>query len=118
MIAAKNVGSGLDAENQFYYGLTDLAYETTGRQSGYDRHRDRSLSQDHPYNFKPEGTFYQASFGHLMGYTAGYYSYMWSKVFAADMFQRFKELGLLSPEAGMYYRNKIISQAEREMPTF
>ncbi|MBS0192528.1 MAG: M3 family metallopeptidase [Phycisphaerales bacterium] len=111
MIAAKNVGSGLDAENQFYYGLTDLAYETTS-----DGKVDTTaIAIDlYPkittYNFKPEGTFYQASFGHLMGYTAGYYSYMWSKVFAADMFQRFKELGLLSPEAGMYYRNKIISQ--------
>lgn len=111
MIAAKNLGSGLDAENQFYYGMTDLAYETTS-----DGKVDTTaVAIDlYPkvtcYTFKPEATFYQASFGHLMGYTAGYYSYMWSKVFAADMAQRFKELGMLSPEAGMYYRNKIISQ--------
>ncbi len=111
MIAAKNLGSGLDTENQFYYGLTDLAYETT-KDGKVDT---TTVAIDlYPkvtcYPFKPEATFYQASFGHLMGYTAGYYSYMWSKVFASDMFQRFKELGLLSPEAGMYYRSKIISQ--------
>lgn len=111
MIAAKNLGSGLDAENQFYYGMTDLAYETTK-----DGNVDTTAVQIalYPevtcYKFKPEATFFQASFGHLMGYTAGYYSYMWSKVFAADMAQRFKELGMLNPEAGMYYRDKVISR--------
>lgn len=111
MVAAKNVGSGIDAENQFYYGLTDLAYETTKDGKVDTTAVAIALYPEVTgYNFKPEATFYQASFGHLMGYTAGYYSYMWSKVFAADMFQRFKELGLLNPEAGMYYRDKIISQ--------
>jgi len=57
----------------------------------------------------PEVRF-QASFGHLVGYQAGYYSYQWSLVYAQDMFQRFKELGLLNPEAGMYYRKKILAR--------
>lgn len=111
MIAAKNLGSGLDAENQFYYALTDLTYQTTS-----DGNVDTTAiatdiyPQVQLYDFRPEGTFYHASFGHLMGYQAGYYSYMWSLVYASDMFQRFKELGMLSPEAGMYYRDKIISQ--------
>ena len=46
----------------------------------------------------------------MTGYQAGYYGYQWSLVYACDMFQRFKEMGMLNPEAGMYYRNKIISQ--------
>jgi thimet oligopeptidase len=62
------------------------------------------------YDFRPEGTYYQAGFGHLMGYNAGYYGYMWSLVYACDMFQRFHEQGILSPEAGKYYRDKIISR--------
>ena len=62
------------------------------------------------YDFRPEGTYYQAAFGHLMHYNAGYYGYMWSLVYACDMFQRFKELGMLNPEAGKYYRDKIISK--------
>jgi len=55
-------------------------------------------------------TFFQAAFGHLTGYHAGYYGYQWSLVYASDMFQRFKELGMLSPDAGMYYREKILSR--------
>ena len=47
---------------------------------------------------------------HLTGYHAGYYGYQWSLVYASDMFQRFKEMGMLNPEAGMYYRDKIISR--------
>jgi len=31
---------------------------------------------------------------------AGYYGYMWSRVFALDMFETIKQMGLLSPEAG------------------
>jgi Zn-dependent oligopeptidase len=62
------------------------------------------------YDFKPEGTYFQSSFGHLMGYNAGYYGYMWSKVFACDMAHRFKEMGMLDPAAGMEYRRKIISR--------
>lgn len=111
MIAAKNLGSGLDAENQFYYGLLDLGYQTTKDGKVDTTAVAIALYPEiTTYTFKPNATFFQASFGHLMGYTAGYYSYMWSKVFAADMAQRFKELGMLNPEAGMYYRNKIISQ--------
>jgi thimet oligopeptidase len=45
-----------------------------------------------------------------MGYQAGYYGYLWSLVYAEDMFQRFKELGMLNPEAGKYYRDKILSR--------
>lgn len=111
MVAAKNLGSGLDAENQFYYGLTDLTYETA-KDGVVDTTKVASdlYPEVQLYNFKPTGTFYQASFGHLMGYNAGYYGYMWSLVYACDMFQRFHELGMLSPEAGMYYREKILSK--------
>ena len=51
-------------------------------------------------------------FAHIFsgGYSSGYYGYMWSNVYAEDMFQRFKEMGMLNPEAGMYYRDKIISR--------
>ena len=55
-------------------------------------------------------TYFQAAFGHYNGYHAGYYGYQWSLVYACDMFQRFKELGMLDPEAGMYYRRKILSR--------
>ena len=50
------------------------------------------------------------AFGHLTGYQAGYYGYQWSLVYACDMFERFRELGMLDPEAGMYYRERILAR--------
>jgi peptidylprolyl isomerase len=60
------------------------------------------------------GSHFQGSFGHLTGYQAGYYGYLWSLVYAQDMFKRFQELGMLSPEAGAYYREKILSKGGTE----
>lgn len=50
-----------------------------------------------------------AGFGHMAGgYDAGYYGYMWSKVYACDMFTRFKLEGVLSTEVGAEYRKKVL----------
>jgi thimet oligopeptidase len=112
MIAARNLGSGLFAEHQFYYGLVDQAYhidddgvvDTT--RIANDMFSEIELYQPVP------NVWFQAAFGHLSnpGYTAGYYGYQWSLVYAQDMFSRFKELGMLDPKAGMQYRQKILAR--------
>lgn len=56
----------------------------------------------------PPGQHPLASFGHLIGYENGYYGYLWSKVFALDMFSRFAAAGVLSPEVGAAYRRHIL----------
>ena len=110
MIAAKNQQSGMKVESQIYLGMIDQAYHTDEdgvvdtTQVGYDVYDATRL-----YKHTPE-TWHQGGFGHLTGYQAGYYGYMWSLVYAQDMFQRFNELGMLSPEAGAYYREKILSR--------
>jgi thimet oligopeptidase len=56
-------------------------------------------------------THFPASFGHIMGgYDAGYYGYMWSLVYAQDMFTRFQQGGLLSPVVGADYRKWILEK--------
>ena len=40
-----------------------------------------------------EGTYFHECFGHLDGYSAIYYTYMWSLVIAKDLFSVFKHEG-------------------------
>jgi thimet oligopeptidase len=64
-----------------------------------------------------EGTMPQASFGHLMGgYDSGYYGYMWSKVFAQDMFTRFETEGLLNSKTGKEYVDWILKLGGEKEP--
>lgn len=110
MVRAKNLGSGIFSEHQFYYGLTDFTYHT--KPDGVvdtTKVAQELFPQVELYDAVPE-IFYQASFGHLNGYAAAYYGYQWSKVYGEDMFQRFKELGMLDPKAGKYYREKILAR--------
>ena len=71
-----------------------------------------------------EGTLPQAAFGHFMsGYDAGYYGYLYSRVYAQDMFTRFQRQGVESVVAGRAYRQDILAPAmtyegDQEVRTF
>lgn len=56
------------------------------------------------------------SFGHLTGYGSKYYGYLWSKVYAKDMFKKIKESGLLNREIGDIYASKVLSQGGSKDP--
>jgi thimet oligopeptidase len=57
------------------------------------------------------GTHFVGSFDHLMGgYGAGYYAYLWSKVFAQDIYTLFKADGVISPVVGGKYRREILEE--------
>jgi Zn-dependent oligopeptidases len=56
-----------------------------------------------------EGTHFHASFGHLGGYSSGYYTYMWSLVIAKDLFSAFDRKNLFAPEIARRYRDTILA---------
>lgn len=63
----------------------------------------------------PDEAIFPASFGHMAGgYDGGYYGYLWSKIFAADLFTRFKKEGILSQKTGLDYRKKILEKGASE----
>lgn len=65
------------------------------------------------YSPLPQSTqsLFPASFAHIMhGYDAGYYSYLWSRVYAYECFAQFKQQGMLSSRTGKRYWLEILSQ--------
>ncbi|HVH42710.1 MAG TPA: M3 family metallopeptidase, partial [Labilithrix sp.] len=61
-----------------------------------------------------EGTHFQASFGHLIGYDAGYYGYQWALSIAQDLFTRFKKEGLLNAKTAADYRANILAPGDSD----
>lgn len=58
----------------------------------------------------------QSAFGHLVGYGAGYYGYMWSRVFAHDCFAKIKQHGLVNYEVGEKWRCGILGMGGAANP--
>ncbi|PCH91932.1 MAG: hypothetical protein COB85_08670 [Bacteroidetes bacterium] len=110
MLAAKYMNSGVGALRQLFYGTYALTVHDTyvpygdqnTTQIGYDLRKEITGGE------YVDGDQFEASFGHLIGYTAGYYGYMWSKVYAQDMWSVFEEKGPLNKEVGMQYRRKVL----------
>ena len=47
-------------------------------------------------------------FGHSVGYAAGYYSYKWAEVLAADAFGAFEEAGIFDAATAQRFRREIL----------
>ncbi|MDA3861453.1 MAG: Zn-dependent oligopeptidase [Melioribacteraceae bacterium] len=118
MVAAKNVGSGIATLNQIFYGLIDMTIHDKYNANEARTTTDIVKELQSSITFTPftEGTNLQASFGHLNGYAASYYGYLWAKVYAQDMFSVFEEEGILNPEVGKRYREFILAQGANEEP--
>ena len=56
-----------------------------------------------------EGTKFHASFGHLIGYSSMYYTYLWSRVIARDLLTPFEKKGLMATDVTALYRDKVLA---------
>ncbi|MFR9166675.1 MAG: M3 family metallopeptidase [Dysgonomonas sp.] len=57
-------------------------------------------------------------FSHIFdgGYSAGYYSYLWSEVLDADAFEAFEENGIFDQETAKSFRENVLSKGGSEDP--
>ncbi len=109
LVAAKNLGSGLSTEGQVFLGMMDLAFHTDP-DGIVDTNEVRNRVYAETRLFESLDVPSQAAFGHMVGYEAGYYGYLWSLVYAQDMFSRFEKEGIMNPAVAAEYREKILAQ--------
>jgi thimet oligopeptidase len=107
--AADEFGKGTFVSQQMFYASLSLELFSTDPAALDLTAATRSAMETHtPFSFV-EGTHFELSFGHLDGYSAIYYTYMWSLVIAKDLFTRFAGEGLPAPEASAAYRDAVLA---------
>ena len=116
MRAARYVDNAYFTTRQIVYATVDMKFHSSGARVDTTNVWRDVAQREIPLGLAP-GTHPQAGFGHLMGgYDAGYYGYLWSKVYAQDMFTAFQAGGLESPIVGARYRRDILEPARELEP--
>lgn len=110
MRKARTLGSGIETQGQLYLGGIDQAFHTVPDGVVDTTKVDHEVYERTTLYKSVPGTMFQASFGHLVGYDGAYYGYLWSLVYAQDLFTLFERDGILNAEAGMRYRKKILAR--------
>jgi thimet oligopeptidase len=107
LISARGFNQGYFYTRQLVLGLIDMEIHAVNGPVDVDQVHDRLYEQ--VLGIEPvSGAHFMATFGHMMsGYDAAYYGYIWSEVYAADMFTQFQN-DLLDPNVGSRYRKTIL----------
>ncbi len=114
---SKNYNVAYAQVRQLQFGFLDMAWHDT------DKPLEGSASEIEKKATAPvlvlpdaEGTCMSTSFSHIFsgGYSAGYYSYKWAEVLAADAWSLFKEKGIFSKEVATSFRENILSKGDTE----
>lgn len=117
IVAAKNYLAAYAQVRQLQFGMIDMAWHTLKALP-----EEGTVEFEHkvyaPTNViaKPEGTCMSTSFNHIFtgGYAAGYYSYKWSEVLAADAYSRFAAEGIFNTEVSDSFRSNILSKGSQD----
>jgi thimet oligopeptidase len=108
MRAADEFGKGLYVRQQmFYASLSVQLHSRDPKTIDMPTIVEELQEQLTPFSFVEDAHF-EESFTHLNGYSAIYYTYMWSLVIAKDMFTVFSREGLLSRDAALRYRTRVL----------
>jgi len=108
MTRASEFGKGLGVRRQMVFARISLsAFDRDPAGLDFDALVESVYTAYQPYPYV-SGTHMQCAFGHLEGYSAGYYAYMWSLVIAKDFFGRFSGTSLLDPGVSIEYRRAVL----------
>jgi thimet oligopeptidase len=113
MHAARGFGRALDTQRQIFLATLDQELHT--RPPGFDSTRVVEEVEEATDSFSyVKGTHFQSSFGHLISYDAGYYSYQWALALSRDVLTRFRKEGLLNPAVATAWRDQVLAKGGGE----
>ncbi|MGN3438786.1 oligopeptidase A [Proteus penneri] len=120
MLKAKNYQSAMFVLRQLEFGLFDFrlhAEYDPAKGACVMETLNRVKEQVSVVPSTPWARFPHA-FSHIFagGYAAGYYSYLWADVLAADAFSRFSEEGIFNRETGQSFLDNILTRGGSEEP--
>jgi thimet oligopeptidase len=109
MRRASEFGKAINVRQQMVYAKLSLSVYDRDPKQVDTTAMVKELVNKYTQTPYVEGTHFQTSFGHLDGYSAVYYTYMWSLVIAKDMFSQFDRNNLLAPGVAAKYRNSVLA---------
>ena len=114
MNKARNFGKGVSVRHQMFYAAMSLQFYNRNPQGLDTTDLMKAIQSRYSLFRYVDDTHQQASFGHLDGTSATYYSYMWSLVIAKDLLSKFQKEGMLSPEVATQFRKTILERGGSE----
>jgi len=109
MRRADKFGLGTATVQQIFYAAISLGFHRADPEKLDQLGEVQRLQKQYtPFRYVP-GTRFHASFGHLVGYSAMYYTYQWSLVIAKDLLTPFQQKGLMSKDVTLAYRDKVLA---------
>ncbi|MBL8197332.1 MAG: M3 family metallopeptidase [Chromatiales bacterium] len=109
---SKNFQAGLDLVRQVEFALFDMRIHSGPEPADSARIAEilREVRTEVAVIRYPEWNRLAHAFTHIFGggYAAGYYSYKWAEVLAADAFAAFEEGGLFNAELAQRFRQNIL----------
>jgi oligopeptidase A len=114
LIATRSFHAGLQMMRQLEFSLFDFRMHTEycPERGGRILEILREVRSEVAVLPVPEWNRFPNSFGHIFagGYAAGYYSYKWAEVLAADAFAAFEESGVFDRPTAQRFLDAILSR--------
>jgi saccharolysin len=112
LVRSKHVNQALFILRQLHFGIFDFTiHNDPNGESDLDELWNEKRVEICGYHHDKPNYGY-SSFGHIMGgYDSGYYGYLWSEVFATDMYYSKFKSDPLNSKVGVEYRDKVIGRA-------